>query len=219
MDRPMRIGIDFDNTIIDYTEAFALAAREMGLIDPSAPLPAGKTAIKAHILAHHPEGDIAWQRLQGQVYGAFIERAVPMPGFPEFLARYAGRGEFLVVSHKTVYGHFDPAQIDLRVAARDWMIRRGLLGDDKPIRRAFFEPTRGDKIARIVELGCDAFVDDLVEVLEDPGFPPDVRRLWLSLDGDSSRSGGADRNGADASSILRCRDWEAIGHALFGAGR
>src|SRR6266705_6859342 len=124
----MRIGIDFDNTLIDYDRVFLAAARERGLVtaDFLGPKRALRDAIRLL-----PDGELTWQRLQGYVYGAGIGGAVPFAGAAGFLRRCAAEGaQAFIVSHKTRYGHFDPARIDLREAARHWMIEQGILAPE-----------------------------------------------------------------------------------------
>src|SRR5438105_1181227 len=164
----MRIGIDFDNTLIDYDGVFVAAARERGLIGPE--IPGSKRAVRDAIRLL-PDGELTWQRLQGYVYGAGIGGAVPFAGAAEFLRRCADGGvELVIVSHKTRYGHFDPARIDLREAARQWMIAQGIVGPETggiSADHVFFEDDRRCKLARIAALGCTHFVDDLEEVFAD----------------------------------------------------
>ena len=94
----MRIGIDFDNTLVDYGALFHRAACAAGLIPPETP--ADKAAVKARIM-HHGGGNQAWTELQGVVYGDAIRDARPFPGVHEFLDFCAGhRLAVSVVSHK-----------------------------------------------------------------------------------------------------------------------
>src|SRR6266568_4833547 len=148
--RVMRIGIDFDNTLIDYDGVFVAAARERGLIGPE--IAGSKRAVRDAIRLL-PDGELTWQRLQGYVYGAGIGGAVPFAGAAEFLRRCAAEGaQSFIVSHKTRYGHYDPARIDLREAARHWMIEQGILGPEGggiPADHVFFEDDRTRKLARI----------------------------------------------------------------------
>ena len=65
----MKIGIDFDNTIACYSATFIRLAREMGL--PLEPADNAKVAVKRLVLAS-PEGEPAWQRMQGQAYGRLM---------------------------------------------------------------------------------------------------------------------------------------------------
>jgi hypothetical protein len=41
----------------------------------------------------------------------------------------------------------------------------------------FFELTQQDKVARVAALGCEAFIDDLPEILAMPGFPDGMCRI------------------------------------------
>ena len=69
----------------------------------------------------------------------------------------------------------------------------------------FFETTRDDKIARITQLGCAVFIDDLEEVLLDPAFPRQCRRLHLAIDMLAATEDGLDR----------FPGWKAIEDDLF----
>jgi hypothetical protein len=202
----LHIGLDLDNTIIDYGSVFAEAAVEMRLV-PSSSFKCGKDEIKAQLL--RGPGEEAWMAVQGQVYGRFIDRAVPYSGFDRFLMTSRQRGHRIsIVSHKTRYGHFDPAQVDLWEAARAWLKRRkffapagyGLMPDD-----VHFLETREAKVACIAALGCDMFVDDLPDVLLHPAFPPSTERIWFARD----------KSAVEGAGLLPHRSWDEITERAF----
>ena len=198
----IRIGIDFDNTIISYDAVFHAAARSAGLIGEG--IAPRKQAVRdAMRLA--PDGELAWQKLQGQVYGAGIRDAVVIDGVDPFLRRCRAAGcEVAIVSHKTVFGHYDPQRVNLRDAATDWMTAHGFFADDGyGISQVYFEGTRAEKLARIGRLRCDWFIDDLAEVLSDPAFPPGVRKILF---------GPAQ---AVPSDCIVCPTWRAIEECIF----
>jgi hypothetical protein len=176
----LRIGIDFDNTIIAYDQVFCSAAKHEGLI--GADFVGGKQAVRDSIRLL-PDGELTWQRLQGQVYGKGIFGGTLIPGVDAFLRRCRAEG-FLVsiVSHKTEFGHYDPERVNLRDAARKWMAANGVVEGEFgiPSSSIFFEGTRCEKLARIAALSCTHFIDDLEEVLVDPAFPPNVARILFS---------------------------------------
>jgi len=206
----MRIGIDFDNTIIGYDDVFLAAARDWGLID--AAFRGRKQAIRDAIRLL-PDGELAWQRLQGHVYGQGIGGASMFDGVASFLRRCRlERCPVLIVSHKTEYGHHDPSRVNLRQAALDWMRRFGIVGGGEfsiPVEQIFFEDTRSDKLSRISALDCSHFIDDLEEVLSDPAFPTGVTRLLFS-----------DCAGvvSDAPYVV-CPSWRHIEEQVFDRGR
>lgn len=187
----LHIGVDLDNTIIDYDAVFGEVAEEMGLLK-QAPVVGRKNEIKAWLIKSDPSEHL-WMRLQGQVYGRFIERAALSPGVEVFLRGIRAKGvRISIVSHKTQYGHFDPARVNLWDAARSWLERRGFFAADGfGLDRAdlYFEETRDGKIARIASIGCRAFIDDLVDVLRHPAFPRAVERIWFA--GDQAETAGA----------------------------
>jgi hypothetical protein len=167
----MRIGIDFDNTIIRYDGLFHALALERNLIPAS--LPTDKTIIRNHIRSQGGEHD--WILLQGLAYGKGISGGIPFPGVQVFFktARLAGH-KIIIISHKTQYPH-KGEQVDLRQAALDWLLERCLLDSRSTLGRTlFFESEREDKIQRIADCGCDYFIDDLPDFLAMPGFPKDT---------------------------------------------
>jgi hypothetical protein len=176
-----RIGLDFDNTIICYDDVFLSAAKERGLLP--ADFRGGKQLVRDAIRLA-PDGETAWQKLQGFVYGRGIGGARAYAGFRAFLKRARAAGDALfVVSHKTEYGHFDLDRINLRVAALNWMKQQGFFDASRcgvAVEDVFFESTREEKLRRIEAIGCDVFIDDLEEVLADPNFPPGVERILFS---------------------------------------
>jgi len=205
----MRIGLDFDNTIIAYGDVFLAAAKERGLIADN--FQGGKQSVRDAIRLL-PDGELAWQRLQGHVYGQGISNASMYDGVEAFLRRCRAQGRSVaIVSHKTRYGHHDPSRVDLRAAALDWMRSRGIIGAGEfsiPPEQIFFEDNRDDKLARIAALGCTHFIDDLEEVLLDPAFPAGVTRILFS---------DRETNVAQPPYAV-CPTWEHIERQVFGRG-
>lgn len=176
----LRVGVDFDNTIITYDEVFRATARSLGLLN--AGFAGSKQALRDAIRLL-PDGELIWQRLQTQVYGRGIADAPMVSGFGAFLRRCRAEGcGVVIVSHKTRHGAMDPERVDLRQAALDWMAAHGLFDGDLGIERkdVYFENTRAEKLRRIASLRLTHFVDDLVEVLGDPHFPPHVHQILFT---------------------------------------
>lgn len=202
----MRIGLDFDNTIIRYDDAFRLTAKQRGLISPAS---LGSKQEVRDAIRRLPDGELEWQALQGYVYGKGIGGATLFPGVLDFLQRARAHGDtVLIVSHKTEHGHFDPDRVNLRHAALGWMEKNGFFTDQRfsmRVDHVYFASSRSEKVARIGYLKCDVFVDDLEEVLIDAGFPSFVRRILLSDHAEVTNGGP----------YQVCRDWPAIEEAVF----
>ena len=101
-----RIGLDFDNTMICYDEVFLSAAKERDLVSPDF---AGTNSRCAT-----PSGFCPTARPSGRGCRAMsmagIDRAEAFEGLGAFLQRARKAGDaVVVVSHKTEFGHFDPA--------------------------------------------------------------------------------------------------------------
>jgi hypothetical protein len=164
----MKIGVDFDNTIVSYDDLFFELARERELVPLE--IARSKTAIREHLRSIGRES--AWTALQGLAYGVQICRAGMFVGVLDFIhACRAADVPLAIVSHKT-RRPFLGDDTDLHAAARTWLQLQGLGNVD-----AFFEVSREAKLARIRALGCTSFVDDLPEFLSLAGFPLGVRKI------------------------------------------
>ena len=204
----MRIGIDFDNTIVCYDRVFHLVAGEQGEIP--ADLPQSKEKVRDHLRSVGREP--VWTAMQGYVYGQRMGDVDPFPGVLEFLRACREKGvETFIISHKTKTPYAGPPY-DLHAAALGWMEAHGLFdpaGIGLPRERVFLEPTKKDKLARIAAQGCTHFIDDLPEFLAEADFPQGVTRLLFAPAG----SRGADPR------IIPCASWADIsGRLLAGAG-
>jgi hypothetical protein len=178
----MRLGIDFDNTIVCYDALFHRVAGEGGWIP--ADLPANKSDVRNHLRQAGRED--VWTRLQGEVYGARMTEAMPYPGVIEFLVQCRrAQVRVFIISHKTRRPFLgDPH--DLHQAALDWLEQHGAFDPDRlglGRDQVFFELTKAAKLERIGRCGCTHFIDDLPEFLAEPDFPPDVQRILFDPNG------------------------------------
>ena len=165
----MLVGVDFDNTIVNYDALFHRLAVERGLAP--ADLPPTKRSVKA---ALSPED---WGLLQAAAYGERIAEATAFPGAVEFFRHARERGvECAIISHKTERPLAGP-DIDLRAAALDWMRGVGIVGELLGEERVHFGATPLDKVEHVRRLGCTHFVDDHVDFLTEPEFPAGVVRI------------------------------------------
>jgi len=201
----VRIGIDFDNTIICYDKVFAAAACQRGLVPDE--WTGSKTDVREY-LRSKPGGELAWQGLQGWVYGKGIGSAEIFPGVADFLdaCRRSSAG-VCIVSHKTRFGHQDADRTDLRVAARDWIRASGLVGADNSaltVNDVYFEDTQAAKVERLASLDLDVFIDDLADVFEQPHFPRGIKSI---LFGSNARPGP----------YKAIASWAEIQHEVFAA--
>jgi hypothetical protein len=175
----MRLGIDFDNTIVCYDGVFHAVASDHGLIDPA--VPATKEAVRNDLRRRGHEE--TWIELQGMVYGPEMVRARPFEGAVESLSALLRRGlELRIISHRTRHPYRGP-QHDLHQAARDWLAAQRFF---EPISaggvgftpdQVTFEVSKLDKLRRIADERCTHFIDDLPELLAEPTFPPGVERI------------------------------------------
>lgn len=207
----MRIGIDFDNTIICYDQVFCSLAKSWQLVADDFQGTKRELRDAIRTLA---DGDLLWQRLQGKVYGEYIHQAEIFSGFNEFVvACNAHAIELFIVSHKTELGHFDEKRVNLRDAAHEWLHGQGFFNGSSPAiseQNVFFETTREEKIDRIKSLACTHFIDDLVEVLYSPLFPDYIERFLFQPIAEMAQT---------AQTVKHYSSWTDIKNALFSCSK
>jgi hypothetical protein len=165
-----RIGIDLDNTLIDYSTTAKIYAQKRGIqgIENLADL-------RIHL---KKVSDLQWQIAQAWIYTSGLEFAEPAEGLHFFLKSLSSSSSAIfIVSHKTRFSSIDDGKQDLHQHALRWIQFKLNPEDLNRISNIFFEPTREAKLSRIQSLNLWAFIDDLPEVLRDPGFPRGVRRI------------------------------------------
>jgi hypothetical protein len=176
----MRIGIDFDNTIVSYDALFHRLALEKNIIPQN--LPASKVAVRDYLRATNKEE--LWTLMQGEVYGSRMGDAVAYPGFYNFAKKAQESGhQLFIISHKTKHPFAGP-KYDLHESAKDW-VKKNMPPNGIQFNEnldAFFEITKEAKISRISELNCDIFIDDLPEILAMPGFPEKIQKILFDSD-------------------------------------
>lgn len=170
----MKIGLDFDNTIVCYNKIFHALALSKNLIPQE--LAVHKIAVRDYLRQSGKE--IFWTEMQGEVYGKQMPNAMPYPFVAEFILNAKAAGHVVyIISHKTKYPFIGP-KWDLHQPARDW-IQSHLSVEEENV---FLELTKESKLNRIKELQCDIFIDDLPEILTDPSFPVSVNPILFDPD-------------------------------------
>ena len=200
----MIIGIDFDNTIVDYTPLFRDIALEENRIGEDSPC--SKKEIRDRI-RQLPDGEMRWRDVQAQVYGPRILEAAPFAGVADFfrLARESNH-EIHIISHKTEFAANDfDKRCNLRDAAMGWLRKNGFVENPAGVH---FADTRHEKATRAAELGCEVFIDDLIETFEEDAFPKTADRYLFA-------PGGEDYPGFSGTVV---RSWDEIRQAVLGDG-
>ena len=145
------IGVDFDNTLINYDFLIHDLAVEKGLITGDFPMQ--KKNISEHIRRVH--GDLKWQEIQAIMYGERITSAQLTKGVPNFLEQCQKRHiPVYIVSHKTEYSNLLKGGSNFRKAALHWMAQQHFFTQyGLSVQNVFFESTRQEKVVRIQKIG------------------------------------------------------------------
>jgi len=204
----MRLGVDFDNTIVCYDQLFHQVAIEKGLIPEG--ILSSKEEVRSYLRQQGREQ--AWTELQGDVYGPRIEEASAFPGVLEFLNFCKQQGiVFCIISHKTEFARYDVTHTtNLRTAALNWMsAQRFFSADGLGLSHAdvLFGATRQQKIEHIRQMGCTHFIDDLEEVFLEKTFPSHIEKILFAPNHQSKTLPG----------VTIISSWQKISEYIFGA--
>ena len=112
----MIIGIDFDNTIIDYSNAIKVLIKEKKFnLKKNNPK---KEDLKNYIIKNY--GETEWTKLQGEIYGKYIKFAKLSKNFAIFLKTLNKQNfQTYIISHKTKFPILGK-KINLQNAATKW---------------------------------------------------------------------------------------------------
>jgi hypothetical protein len=175
----MRIGLDFDNTIVCYDAVIEELADELFDLPPE--VPRTKLGLREFLRSEGREHE--WTAFQGELYGPGMRQAQPFEGAIETMLHLVEQGyELVIVSHRSLRPYAGEPH-DLHAAAHGWVEDRlqsvGLF-TTKNVAAVNFLETFDQKIAMIGHQSCKAFVDDLPEVLTDTGFPSSTIQILFN---------------------------------------
>ena len=177
----MIIGIDFDNTIISYERLFSQIAETSNLVPKEQCQ--SKNDIRNYLRKIGQEDK--WTELQGIVYGKEILQAKPYSGVIDFLIKSVKKNiSVFIISHKTKYSK-KGVKYDLHKSALDWLYHNSFFSKETGLTtdNVFFNPTREEKIQKIMNLKCDIFIDDLPEIFNDLSFLNDLEKILFDPTG------------------------------------
>lgn len=177
----MRVGLDFDNTIVCYDNAIATLSEELFNLPTEVP----RTKLGLRNFLREADREPEWTAFQGELYGPGMRYAQPFEGAIETMLNLTSAGhELVIVSHRSRLPYAGYPH-DLHAAAQNWVEERlhshGLFTNNKDV--VSFRETLQQKVVRIAELGCQAFIDDLPEVLKARDFPNNTIRILFDPSG------------------------------------
>ena len=173
-----KIGLDLDNTIIDYSQSYTKVAEFLNLQLTNR----NRIEIKKFLI-ESPSNDLAWQKFQSILYTKGLDYAVVSPGLFNFL-RYCKlyKIEVYIVSHKTESTPKEFGNLDLRSPALNWLKHQEIVPDLIGLKNVLFCESRKMKIDLVNKINCDIFVDDLEEILTDDHLNTNIRKILFSRD-------------------------------------
>lgn len=173
----IKLGLDFDNTLIMYDQLFYKLALEKEFIDNNFPV----SKLEIRELLRRQGRDEEFTFLQAEVYGPRIfEADISQEMIKTLLALKNQEIEMLIISHKTKKPYKGPPY-ELRNYALEWLQKNKFFSLDGLAwqkNQVFFESTKEDKAKRIIQLGCTHYVDDLPEILD--LLPENISRIHYS---------------------------------------
>ena len=207
----MKIGVDLDNTIVNYESAFLAAVESLSIELPATVI--SKVQIRA-FLRSLQGGELIWQKVQALAYGRFLPtHATIFPGVKRFLWRCRELGhKVVVVSHKTETARQDDEMVPLRVVASDFLVaQRMMLPQNSLIEQIVYHDTQKSKISYIQAQNFDWFIDDLIEIISALEQPASLNKIFFAA---HLEQASRDIGLLQSTQILG--DWQQIDSAING---
>ena len=198
----MRVGIDLDNTIIDYNSLVYDISIRNKLIKIG--FAKDKKKIKESLLVNGKESE--WRNIQSLIYGKEIFKAKLFSNFIDFILESRKKNYFLqIISHKTEVSNLTKKGPNLRKASMDWMNQNKFFSnlEFKPTD-IHFESTRMEKIKKINSIGFDYFIDDLEEIFINKNWSKNIRPILFNKQMKEKNR-----------SIILCDSWKKINKFFF----
>ena len=175
---PRKFGFDLDNTLIDYSNAVQEYCLNEGLNEC-------KTLDSLRTLLRRSDtSGRLWQLAQGWLYTDGLSYARAGQGAVELCEFLKNSNmELMIVSHKTTHTPDFCGQKPLREIATKWINSSELADYFLGNEQIYYEATRASKVERIQKLEFNYFVDDLIEVFQEPAYPKAVTSFLLSETG------------------------------------
>lgn len=150
-----KIGIDLDNTIINYKNSFKIFCKRnklnIKIFD--------KKNLKIYLDKN--KNLPSWTEAQEEIYGNLIKFAKLFKHYKKFEKNLIKNNfKIFIISHKTKYSQFSK-KYDLRLAANKWINQNLKIENYK----VYFCRTIIDKIRIINDLKLDYYIDDLTKIL------------------------------------------------------
>jgi hypothetical protein len=162
----IKIGIDFDNTIVNYDILFHQEGLKQNILNGNSHHNS-KNRLKKILISKNKEAE--WTAIQGKVYGKRMLKALPYKGVIQFIQKISKEKKFkiFIVSHKTLHPIVGE-KINLHKLSRKWIEKNKIFisSNNNFKNQIFFLKTKEKKINKIVNLKCDYFIDDLKEILD-----------------------------------------------------
>jgi hypothetical protein len=169
----MRIGFDFDNTIVNYDLVFSQIADQLNLEYLDSP----KNSIKNYYEVELGQRNL-WKKVQFKVYCELISKIEPSDKFIALIHwLIENKHDIFIVSHKTENIKINNKNLNLREPAKKWLERNIPIFNKE---RIFFESSAIAKIRKIKLLSLDFFVDDLVTILNHRQFPLSTKKILFN---------------------------------------
>jgi len=169
----MNIGIDLDNTIINYDKRFVDVATKYKYINKN--WKGVKHELKEQIIKLN-NGNTKWNKVQSIVYGDLKNKVFLNKGFYEFLWRAKlKKHDIYIISHKTIHPHHNK-NIFLREEANNFLNKNNIINLVGASNICYANSLK-EKICLINSKKLDWFIDDLYEVINNNYISIKIKKI------------------------------------------
>jgi hypothetical protein len=175
----LRIGIDLDNTLINYSKSYPAIIKELNYKTKLKK----RSEIKQYLKSLGDTNiEFEWRKFQSYLYTKGLEYAYPSFSIKLLLRILNKSHDVFIVSHKTEFTSVEFGKRDLRLISMQWMKHHKLVPEYLDLHNIHYCNSQEDKISKINSLNLDVFIDDLGEIIYSSNLDCKIKTVLFRIE-------------------------------------
>ena len=175
----LRIGLDLDNTLINYSKSYPAIIKDLN----SKTKLKKRSEIKQYLKSLDDTNvEFEWRKFQSYLYTKGLEYAYPSFSIKLLLRILNKSHDVFIVSHKTEFTSVEFGKQDLRMISTQWMKHHKLVPEYLALHNIHYCNSQEDKIFKINSLNLDVFIDDLGEIIYSSNLDCKIKTILFRIE-------------------------------------
>jgi hypothetical protein len=175
----LRIGIDLDNTLINYSKSYPAIIKELN----SKTQLKKRSEIKQYLKSLDDSNiEFEWRKFQSYLYTKGLEYAYPSFSIKLLLRILFKSNEIFIVSHKTEFTSVEFGKQNLRLISMQWLKHHRLVPEYLALDNIYYCKSQEEKISKINSLNLDVLIDDLDTIIYSSNLDSKIKKILFRIE-------------------------------------